>query len=66
MPFLGGVPIDPRVTKSGDEGVPVVKSFPESPAAAAYRDIAGKTAAQLYVLSMEAGKYLETFSLKWK
>ena len=66
VPFLGGVPIDPRVVKSGDEGVPIVKSFPDSPAAAAYRDIAGKVAAQLSVLNMERGSYLETFSLKWK
>jgi ATP-binding protein involved in chromosome partitioning len=35
VPFLGHVPIDPRVRSSGDEGRPVVLSHPDSPAAAA-------------------------------
>ena len=38
--FLGKVPLDPAVVDSGDSGMPLVKSAPDSPAAAAYRQIA--------------------------
>ncbi|MGI3210405.1 P-loop NTPase [Roseovarius tibetensis] len=38
--FLGRVPLDPAVVDCGDDGTPLVKSAPNSPAAAAYRQIA--------------------------
>jgi ATP-binding protein involved in chromosome partitioning len=38
--FLGKVPLDPAVVDSGDEGTPLVKAAPDSPAAQAYRHIA--------------------------
>jgi ATP-binding protein involved in chromosome partitioning len=66
VPFLGGVPIDPLVADSGDGGVPILLSHPDSPAALAYREIAGAVAAELSILSVERGSYLETFSLEWK
>ena len=34
--FLGRIPIDPRVCAGGDQGVPFVRSAPESPAAKAF------------------------------
>ena len=40
LPFLGRVPLDPRVVNAGDEGVPTVVRDPESPAARAWREIA--------------------------
>lgn len=40
VPFLGAIPIDPRVVTSGDGGRPVVASHPESPAAAAFARVA--------------------------
>jgi ATP-binding protein involved in chromosome partitioning len=40
VPFLGAVPIDPRVVRSGDGGQPVVISHPDSPAAEAFESIA--------------------------
>jgi ATP-binding protein involved in chromosome partitioning len=42
VPFLGAVPIDPRVVRSGDGGQPVVVSHPDSPAAEAFARIAGQ------------------------
>jgi ATP-binding protein involved in chromosome partitioning len=36
VPFLGEVPIDPRVAQCGDQGVPIVHQYPDSPAAKAY------------------------------
>jgi ATP-binding protein involved in chromosome partitioning len=40
VPFLGEVPIDPRVAECGDEGDPIVHKYPDSPAAKAYRELA--------------------------
>ena len=40
IPFLGGVPLDPQVRRSGDEGLPVVLHAPGSPAARALLGIA--------------------------
>ena len=39
VPFLGRIPLDPKVVTSGDEGMPIVISDTDSPAAAAYGQI---------------------------
>ncbi|RKZ12919.1 chromosome partitioning protein [bacterium] len=44
VPFLGAIPIDSRVVRSGDGGQPIVSSNPDSPAALALNDVAGKVA----------------------
>ncbi len=44
VPFLGRVPLDPAVVDSGDDGVPLVISHPDSPAALAYTRIAAALA----------------------
>jgi len=40
VPFLGKVPLDPAVVDCGDDGAPLVRAAPDSPAAQAYRRIA--------------------------
>jgi ATP-binding protein involved in chromosome partitioning len=40
VPFLGELPIDPRVAQCGDAGEPVVRKYPDSPIAAAYKALA--------------------------
>ena len=40
IPFLGEVPLDPRLRTDADEGTPTVSSHPDSPAAIALRGIA--------------------------
>lgn len=50
--FLGSVPLDANVRKGGDTGEPIVASFPDSPAAEAYRDITRKVAARVSVLTL--------------
>jgi ATP-binding protein involved in chromosome partitioning len=40
VPFLGEVPIDPRVAECGDQGDPIVHKYPDSPVAQAYRELA--------------------------
>lgn len=52
VPFLGRIPLDPRVREGGDAGRPVVIAHPESPAAQALRDIARQIAARVSVLNL--------------
>jgi ATP-binding protein involved in chromosome partitioning len=54
--LLGQIPIDPEITLSGDEGVPIVIRNPGSEVSKAYRELAGKVAAELSkkALSTEA------------
>ena len=40
IPFLGEIPIDPRVAIGGDSGQPIVERHPDSPAALVYMAIA--------------------------
>jgi ATP-binding protein involved in chromosome partitioning len=40
VPFLGQVPVDPRMVDAGDDGVPIVESAPDSPTAAALKEVA--------------------------
>jgi|SRR5579883_1466202 len=40
VPFLGELPIDPRVAECGDGGEPIVRKYPDSPVARAYMTLA--------------------------
>src|SRR5438552_2332582 len=40
VPFLGEIPIDPRVAECGDAGEPIVHKYPDSPVARAYLALA--------------------------
>jgi len=40
VPFLGALPIDPRVAECGDNGEPIVRKYPDSPVAKAYMTLA--------------------------
>ncbi|MFD4179546.1 Mrp/NBP35 family ATP-binding protein [Rhodococcus sp. NPDC058514] len=44
VPLLGQIPLEQAVRVGGDEGVPIVLSAPDSPAATALRDVAEKLA----------------------
>jgi Mrp family chromosome partitioning ATPase len=39
VPFLGSIPVDPRIRTSGDEGTPFVLKYPDSDAAKDFREI---------------------------
>ena len=60
IPFLGGVPIDTRVRSGGDEGMPIVVAAPDSPAAVAFLEVAGKVAAQISVQAMRTLRVIQT------
>ena len=51
VPFLGEIPIDPRVAECGDTGVPIVQKYPDSPIAESYRELAKTVARELEHLS---------------
>ena len=40
IPFLGGVPLDPRLRQCADDGIPMVDALPEAPASVALKGIA--------------------------
>jgi ATP-binding protein involved in chromosome partitioning len=40
VPFLGELPIDPRVAECGDAGEPIVRKYPDAPVARAYMTLA--------------------------
>jgi len=42
VPFLGKIPLDPRICDDSDRGTPFVVKHSESPAAKAFREIVGK------------------------
>jgi ATP-binding protein involved in chromosome partitioning len=50
--YLGGVPLDPVVSASGDAGVPSIIAYPDRPQADAFAQIAGKLAQQASIASM--------------
>src|SRR5436189_3754964 len=54
VPFLGDVPIDPKVAECGDGGVPIVRKYPDSPAAKAYVALASVVAASIGSLGEQA------------
>jgi len=66
VPFHGEIPIDPMVTESGDTGVPIVVSKPDSPVASAYRKVAGSVASQLSIVNMLETQSQKSFSLQWE
>jgi ATP-binding protein involved in chromosome partitioning len=47
VPFLGEVPLDPKVVVGGDTGEPIVVGDPSSPAALALKEVARLVAEQV-------------------
>lgn len=49
VPFLGGIPIDPRIREGGDKGKPVVYDMPDSENAGKFLEIGRNLAAQISI-----------------
>jgi ATP-binding protein involved in chromosome partitioning len=47
VPFLGEVPIDPRVAECGDTGEPIVHRYPDAPIAKTYLELANTVMREL-------------------
>jgi ATP-binding protein involved in chromosome partitioning len=54
VPLLGQIPFDPSVGQSGDRGVPIAISRPDSPQAKAFKSAAEWVAARVSVLNADA------------
>lgn len=59
FPVLGRVPLNPIVRVGGDGGEPVVIAHPNSPAAQAFREIAGRTAQRVAIQAHRSLPILE-------
>ncbi len=54
IPYLGRIPIDPRIAEGGDTGKPIVIARPDSDSCEAFRKVAGQLAAQVSKADLEA------------
>jgi ATP-binding protein involved in chromosome partitioning len=54
VPFLGHIPMEPRVREGGDQGLPIVLGAPESAAARAITEVARTVAGTVLTASTEA------------
>jgi ATP-binding protein involved in chromosome partitioning len=54
VPFLGEIPIDPRVAVCGDQGDPIVHKFPDTPVAKAYESLAQTVIGELQQSAAQA------------
>ncbi len=53
VPFIGAIPMDPAVRESGDNGLPVILSKPDSPVAQVLKNIAEDIAARVSVAALQ-------------
>lgn len=51
IPFLGSVPLDPEISRAGEDGVPSVAGSPDSEQAKAFSHIAGEMVRQASILA---------------
>ena len=51
LPFLGALDLDPKIRIGGDRGMPVTLAGPDSPAVAAFYDVARKVAARAMAIA---------------
>jgi len=56
VPFLGEIPIDPRIAECGDGGDPIVHKYPDSPIAKSYLDLAGVVAQHIASSTVETAE----------
>lgn len=55
VPYLGQIPLDPSVRAGGDQGIPILVSYPDSAPAKAMRMLAEQVAARLSVAAYQQG-----------
>jgi ATP-binding protein involved in chromosome partitioning len=63
--LLAQIPLQPDVVQAGDAGKPTLLSAPDSPAAKAFRELAGAVARKLAVLAAESPPVFDS-SIEWK
>ena len=58
-PFLGGIPIDPRIREGGDSGLPMVFGIPEAKETAILMDISRKLTEQVNIRNSDPSQKIE-------
>ncbi len=56
VPFLGEIPLDPKIRMGGDTGLPVSITEPESPLGQAFANLAQQVAAKVSVLNAQSAQ----------
>jgi ATP-binding protein involved in chromosome partitioning len=56
LPFLGSIPLDPRMVQAGDDGSPMILMASPSPAVKAFERVAQNMAARLSTLNLREGE----------
>jgi len=66
--LVAKIPILDTIAVHGDTGVPHVIADPDSPAATAYKDAAGKLAAKISILNLQnnAAEPVKQFNMQWQ
>jgi len=59
VPFLGGIPIDPRIRIGGDKGVPIVFDLPDTEYSEITMNISRNLAAQINLINLNASSKVE-------
>ncbi len=65
VPLLGKIPLETNVVLTSDRGIPMVRQYPNSMSASAYRKTADQIEAQLTTVSA-AGDTVQGFHLVWQ
>jgi len=59
VPFLGGIPIDPRVRIGGDKGIPIMYDIPDSEHSKIWIEIAHNFVNKVHIRNLTAGSKVE-------
>ncbi len=59
VPFLGGIPIDPRIRIGGDKGVPIVFDLPDTEYSEIIMNISRSLAEQINLINLNASSKVE-------
>lgn len=65
-PYLGAIPIDPRICQCCDTGTSLFSSFEHSVAANAFHEIAENVVAHAHAMARASQECLSSFELHWK
>lgn len=65
IPFLGEIPLDSQLCRSGDQGTSLINEFPETPSVQVLLSLAKQVEASSALLRDQEGRYLKSFELIW-
>jgi ATP-binding protein involved in chromosome partitioning len=66
VPFIGQIPLDPRIVQGGDTGTPLFLEHPDSEPAKAFRKIAQNMVTELEIINAAEYTLPKDFKLVWQ